>query len=96
MPQRGAYRVAFKQTPAACSFFEQPLSTLTGLLERSLQSSIVDQTGLKGNYDFRIQWNAPPTKDNLPSVQAALGEQLGLELVPGREPIAILVVEKAN
>jgi uncharacterized protein (TIGR03435 family) len=51
---------------------------------------VIDQTGLTGNYDF-ITGAFGPNEIN----QVFL-DQLGLELVPSREPVEMLVVEKAN
>ena len=57
---------------------------------------VLDQTGLKEKYDFTLQteW-----KEDAPSIEAlnhALLGQLGLELVPRRESIEMLVVEKVK
>jgi hypothetical protein len=51
---------------------------------------VVDQTGLTGNYDFTTGPFGPE------EINHAFLDQLGLELVPGREPIEMLVVEKAK
>ena len=55
-----------------------------------LPKPVVDRTGLTGNYDF-ITGSFGADKLN----QVFL-DQLGLELVPGREPLEMLVVEKAR
>jgi uncharacterized protein (TIGR03435 family) len=64
------------------------------ILEREgLGLPVVDHTGLTGKFDFELKWNKnDPEHDNL---KRALLDQLGLELVPGRESIEMLVVEKA-
>jgi uncharacterized protein (TIGR03435 family) len=51
---------------------------------------IINQTGLTRNYDFEIYWNSPEV------LKRVLLDQLGLELVPSREPVAMLVVEKVK
>ncbi|HEY5041842.1 MAG TPA: TIGR03435 family protein [Verrucomicrobiae bacterium] len=77
--------------------FEQPIGTLTGILEREFQIPIVDQTGLTNAYDYSLKWNEPDRKQpNLDALKQALLDQLGLELVPTNMPIEMLVVEKAN
>ena len=62
---------------------------------------VFDRTGSKEHYDFNFQW----TEQKGPSIDAmnsALGiwtdqlNQAGLELVPSREPVKMLVVERAK
>jgi uncharacterized protein (TIGR03435 family) len=63
-------------------------------LEQMLQTPVIDQTGLKGNYDIDLTWdNQTDPQEN---IKKALSDQLGLELVPGIAPIDYLIVEKAN
>jgi len=59
---------------------------------------VIDETGLTGNFDIHLKWDdGPETQpDNLENLSQALRDQLGLELVPSREPIKMLVVEKAK
>ena len=86
------------------SYHEQPVSTLASLLEQHLQIPIVDKTGLTNEYDYSIAWSQPfPASKqiglelpNLEVLKQALHDQLGLELVPSREPIEMLVVEKVK
>lgn len=66
--------------------------SLEGLLNRP----VLDETDLTGRYDFQLSW--PQTdKDDVPpeAIQAALREQLGLELKPAKRMIEVVVVEKA-
>jgi uncharacterized protein (TIGR03435 family) len=55
---------------------------------------VLDQTGLKGDFAFTLTWDA--NDKNLENLKQALVEQLGLELVPGVEPVEMLVVEKTK
>jgi uncharacterized protein (TIGR03435 family) len=72
----------------------QPISTLAAQLESLLQIPTVDQTGLIENFDINLKWNRiDPQHDSLKN---ALLDQLGLKFVPGREPIEMLVVERAK
>jgi uncharacterized protein (TIGR03435 family) len=67
-----------------------PIGHLAALLELKLRKPVLDQTGLTGNYTYEI----PDTAFNSPErLNAALLNQLGLELVPGREPVEMLVDE---
>jgi len=66
---------------------------------------IVDKTGLTGQYDFTLRWApfdpAPgsasmDSSEQQPSLFTALQEQLGLRLIPGKEPMEVLVVDSAD
>jgi uncharacterized protein (TIGR03435 family) len=70
-------------------------------LQGQLHRSVVDRTELKGEYDFTMDW-APdeagaeaPAGDG-PSFFTALQEQLGLRVEPGKGPVEILVIDRAE
>jgi uncharacterized protein (TIGR03435 family) len=81
-----------------------PINFLIYDLEHYLQISIIDQTGLAGRFDVDLKWedelewdNAGHSHFNNPDgLKQAVLNQLGLELVPSREPVEMLVVEKAK
>ena len=77
------------------AFTNQPVETVVQTLGRQLGMPVFDRTGLSGNYDLLLQW---PGQNNLDAevlaIQKAVADQLGLRLVPGRESVEILVVEK--
>ena len=57
---------------------------------------VIDETGLTESYDLDLHWNGKlKWNDQKQDIQRALKEQLGLELVPDRRPIELLIVEKA-
>jgi uncharacterized protein (TIGR03435 family) len=76
------------------------------VLSQQVGRTIVDKTGLRGKYDYTLEWepdDAPPMAggDNgLPvdsgkaSIFTALQEQLGLKLEPQKEPISVLVIDQ--
>jgi RNA polymerase sigma factor (sigma-70 family) len=68
------------------------------LEEHYLRIPVIDQTGLAGNFDFELAWGDPASPVNLrvEQLKQALLDQYGLELVPERQPIEMLVVEKAK
>jgi bla regulator protein BlaR1 len=82
------------------------LGSLTGEVDKP----VVDQTGLKGRYDFRLELPvgtfsfslAPPDPDAPPADPKgtpfvnALREQLGLKLVSSKGPIRKLVIDRAE
>jgi uncharacterized protein (TIGR03435 family) len=79
------------------SFVNLPLSSLTDYLEYYLKIPVVDQTGLTNRFDIDLQLDEQDWQQRNPaSLKQALVDQFGLELVSGRAPIEMLVVEKAK
>ena len=77
-------------------------------LTRRIALPVIDLTGIKGLYDFQIDWipgqgegsveppdpNRPPVDPGAgPSLFTALQEQLGLKLTNKRLPVEILVID---
>ena len=67
-----------------------------------LDRPVLDATGLKGTFDFSLEWSLPqdPTQpagvqseDTGPTIIAALKEQLGLTLKSTTTTAAVLVVD---
>jgi uncharacterized protein (TIGR03435 family) len=64
--------------------------------EDYFQMPIVDRTGLSGKYDLALDWeSSTDPAENAARIKQALLDQLGLELVPARDRIEVLVVERA-
>lgn len=69
---------------------------LQGVLDRP----VVDQTELKGKYDFTLKWlrqEAPATAaadSNVPTLFTALQEQLGLKIEPSKGEVEMMVIDK--
>lgn len=59
---------------------------------------VVDQTDLKGTFDFTLKWTpeqlatASETSD-APSLFTAIREQLGLLLVPSKAPVEVIIID---
>jgi uncharacterized protein (TIGR03435 family) len=82
---------------------------LLPLLSNETGRTVVDKTGLTGNYDFTLTWTpdqsadggrppgagdmAQPASDNAPTLFTALEEQLGLKLEATKGPVDVLVVD---
>jgi RNA polymerase sigma factor (sigma-70 family) len=88
---------------AIMSATNYPISVLVRLLESTFDVPVLDETGLKGNFDFALafpllsrQASLALKKSAQETVRTSLLNQLGLELVPSREPIEMLVVEKVK
>jgi uncharacterized protein (TIGR03435 family) len=70
--------------------------------------TVIDQTGLQGNFDIDLRWTpespALPLPDrgatesaaDAPSIFTALREQLGLKLEPGKGPVEVLVIDSVE
>lgn len=87
-------RQAIKQAAGEFAGFNQPIFTLRNYLERRLEIPLVDETEITGTYDFHVQWDEATTlKPNNEGLKTALLQQLGLQLVPTRQPIEMLVLE---
>ena len=76
---------------------DETIAKLGEFLESAAKMPIIDQTGLTGRYSVDIKWVEPDGGDSQhEALQQVLLDQLGLELVPGHQPVDMLVVEKAN
>jgi uncharacterized protein (TIGR03435 family) len=61
--------------------------------------AVLDQTGLTGRYDFKLEWSNPlgtGQDSTSPAILTAMPEQLGLRLEPRRAPVEILVIDSAE
>jgi len=81
----------FKNGERMWAWSNFPISTIAQFSETRFYKPVVVQPGLSGNYDFTYQWE--DSQDNKQALTDELA-QAGLELVPSREPIEMLVVEK--
>jgi uncharacterized protein (TIGR03435 family) len=89
-----------------------PIASLVPGLARILGSTVIDKTGLTGNFDLRAEWTLdenqalaflppgtppPPPSDTAgPSIFTAMQEQLGLKLISQKGPVEILVIDRAE
>jgi uncharacterized protein (TIGR03435 family) len=72
-----------------------PMDNLTRTLSRRLHRIVVDRTGLKGKYDFTMDF---PRDDGAgdadgPSVFTVIQETLGLKLEGSKAPVPVVVVD---
>jgi uncharacterized protein (TIGR03435 family) len=85
------------------------MKDFTGLLQEVvLDKPVVDQTGLKGRYDFTLKWapddsqfggHGPPPSDDPsapPSLFTAVQEQVGLKLDSTKATVDVLVIDHAE
>ena len=67
---------------------------LAAHLSQQLGRVIVDNTGLSGKYDFKLQF--APGRDESASLLSAMPEQLGLQLTPQDGPVEMIVIDRAE
>ena len=85
-----------------------PMPTLTLLLSRFEQETVINMTGLDGLYEVNLEWAPmesvaspggairPPESPAGPALSTALQEQLGLKLEGRKGPVDVLVVDHAE
>jgi uncharacterized protein (TIGR03435 family) len=73
------------------------MSRLSDVLSRRTGRTVVDRTGLLGEYDLKLEWAPDPTAESVDaSIFVALQEQLGLKLEPTKAPVEIVVVDRVE
>jgi len=87
------------------------MEQIAHLLTQQTGRTVVDNTGLKGNYDFTLKWtpdqstpmlngatgpDSTPLPDSGPSIFTAIQEQLGLKLESQKGPVEMLVVDRVE
>ncbi len=76
-----------------------PMKSLALLLSRYQRQTVLDMTGLKGDFAFNLEWtmdDGVKSDDSGPSIFAAVQEQLGLKLESRKGPLDVLVVDHAE
>lgn len=97
-------------SPRSLTAASVPIANLIPALSRTLGRTVVDQTGLTGNFDISMEWTPdesqvqfapdgpkpPPSDATGPSIFTALQEQLGLKLESQKGPVEMLVIDRAE
>ena len=74
----------------------QPLSALAEELEIKIAKPVLDETGLTNHYDFDIKWEQKDyAHPNLAGMTTGV-KKLGLDLVPVKKSVEVIVVCKAQ
>ena len=85
---------------ASWRFTNNSMEDFAKFLQFQLDRPVVDQTGLKGKYDFKLAWtkdNAPVTDDNAaPGFFTAIQEQAGLKIEPSKAEVEVLAIDHAE
>lgn len=96
---RGSWRIGRGSLTAS----RMKLSSLAENLSYQVERTIVDKTGLTGEYDITLKWtpedraNAGTDNgagDTPPAIFEAIKEQLGLKLTADKAPVPTVVVDK--
>ena len=72
------------------------MDRLAFCLSDVLRRTVVDKTGLSGNFDITLKWTPDDQQgkpDAGPTLFTALAEQLGLKLDVAKGPVNTLVVD---
>jgi uncharacterized protein (TIGR03435 family) len=84
------------------TFTAQPISRFTFMLTRRMDRPVLDQTGLKGRYEFTVDLSGlgfngrEPEGPGGPSVFTTVQRDLGLRLEAKKEPLSILMIDSAS
>ncbi len=75
-----------------------PMTSFVSSMSNLVDRTVIDKTGLKGDYDLHMKWTSetapPPLPDDAPPLLfTAIQEQLGLKLVASKGPVNTLVVD---
>lgn len=88
-----------------------PVANMIPMLSRFLDRTVIDKTGLTGNFDISLEWTPdetqalqlppdapkpPPSDATGPSIFTALQEQLGLKLESQKGPVEVFVIDRAE
>lgn len=84
---------------------KETMQWFAAFLIQTLGGTVVDETGLKGEYDFVLHWSPESTQlapsddssgSKYPSMFTAVREQLGLRLVKRTVPTELLVIDRVQ
>jgi uncharacterized protein (TIGR03435 family) len=80
------------------TFASAPSSSIARDLSRQLRQTVVDRTGLQGEFDGAVEWSADLSDidSDGPSLFTALREQLGLRLEEEKTPVEVLVIDSVQ
>ncbi|MGA3133446.1 MAG: TIGR03435 family protein [Terracidiphilus sp.] len=95
-PTKGGAQHAYMMT-GRLDAANVPMSIAASLLTRALGQTVVDETGLKGNYDMKLKYaEMDATDSEVPSIFTAVEEQLGLKLVSQAVPAEMFVIDHVD
>jgi len=84
-------------------FSRTSMDLLANMLGQSLDRPVIDETGLKGSYNFKLSWWAERRRkgqagaaadSSAPSIFTELPARVGLRLEPRRAPVEMFVIDR--
>jgi uncharacterized protein (TIGR03435 family) len=91
------------QTSHSLQMENVSMGDLAHQLQGALDRPVVDETGLKGRYDFTLKWlraDAPVAAEDadsaLPELFTAIQEQAGLRVEPSKGEVDVLLIDKVE
>ena len=62
----------------------------------SVDRPVLDETGLTGWFEMKLEWSDDPAQFEKPSIHTALRQQLGLKLESAKRPMDFLVIDSVE
>jgi uncharacterized protein (TIGR03435 family) len=88
---------SFRSGPGVLEGMDISMKSIATALENGLKEPVIDETGLTNHYDVSLKWEEKSeSKPNRTGLIKAVREQLGLELVPARRPVEMVLVEQVK
>jgi uncharacterized protein (TIGR03435 family) len=96
----GSTSINGSRTSTKLTAHDLPMTSLAKRLAGAVHRTVIDKTGLSGNFDLAMEWSNEDNPDSgaesFPDVFTAVQEQLGLKLQPSKGPVETLVVDHAE
>ena len=81
-------------------FTNNSMADFAQMMQYFLDRPVVDETGLEGKYDFRLEWTTDESVNNdpkaPPGLLTAVQEQLGLKIEGTKGPAGVLVIDHVD
>lgn len=82
---------------ASMTSTKSTIARLADNLGHQLGRVVIDNTGLKGEFDYKMEWSPDQTGESSgPTIFTALQEQLGLKLESAKGPVGMIVIDSAE
>jgi uncharacterized protein (TIGR03435 family) len=94
-PRIGIFTMSGETARAFGETMDEITKQISGVLgSGQIDRPILNKTGLEGRWNFTLK--IAPDGEQSPSPFTVIQEQLGLKLIPAKEPVPVLVIDEAN